>query len=1453
MKMPLRLLPVSRVLRRLGQSRRADLVVLAVLAYVPLLLTAPGVVGADTKPYLYLDPGRLLAGAPYMWLEDVGLGTVPHQNIGYLWPMGPFFWLFDAVGSPDWLAQRLWLATLLFVAGSGVRYLLRAIGWENGGILIASAAYMLSPYSLAYVARISVLLLPWAGLGWLIGLAAQALRVGGWRYPAGFALVAMTIGGTNATSLLLIGIGPVLWLVHAWLVDKHVDFISVAATAARIGSLTTATAVWWIAGLRMQGRYGPPVLEYTETYETIANASTATEVFRGLGYWFFYGNDSLGQWIEPSIAYTSRSWLLILSFCLPILALVAAGLTHWRHRSFFVLLIVVGGLVAVGGHPYEDGSILGDWFTAFTGTESGLALRSTPRATPLLVLGTSVFLGAGVAALARWRPVVEGPLRVGILLLIVANLPPLWTGQFIAEHLQRPEQIPSYWQEAAAALDAGDHMTRILEVPGSDFASYRWGNTVEPITPGLTARPYVARELIPFGSESAASLLIELDRGLQEGTFSPASLAPIARLMGVGDVVLRADLKYERFRTPRPNETYGDLLGAPGLGAPMSYGPRLDNVAGPEQTLIDEIELGSDAEEPVAAPVEIFPLDAPLPIIRARPGTAPVIVAGDASGLVDAAAAGLLDTDRLIVFSATFADDPSALEALVGPVDDSATLIVTDTNRRQARHWGTIRENTGYVERADELPADDPADYRLNVFPDAGADAQTVAVHDGATVSASAYGNPVTYTADNRASLAADGDRATAWRVGAFDDVRGESLTMTFDSTVQASAITVLQPVTGNRNRHITKLRVFADDQAIDVDLTARSRRGRGQTIDLRGINEFARLELQVLETNSGPRDNYVGLSGVGIAEVSVPGVTFTETLRTPIDLLAAVSNVDQRPLSIVLTRMRSDAREPVRSDSEELMRRELALPTEVETRLTGEVRLNSYTSDARLDGVLLESLASGESLRTASKPIVRASSSTSLAGHLPAKARSAFDADRSTIFTTAFGPQAGGWIEFAVDEPVTLDSLDLDLVIDDRHSVPRTLDLLVDNQLHQQIDLPRFTSTADRDQSTPLSIAIDEVRGTTFRLVFSDVEERITKEWYSRSQVALPIGIAEWRVEALSPTTNLGTLFDSGCRDDLLFVNDVPVPVRISGTVADALQREPLLLESCTASPLVLPAGSSLIRTARGRTTGFDLDRLVLRSDVRPPTLRPPPDITIVDADRVRTTIAVSETSEPFWLVLGQSHNDGWQAISPQVGDLGASQLVDGYANGWYVDPADVDGPLTIELEWTPQRRVWLALIATALFAMLCLVLVVTGRRSSTAPRGDDPRPPPPSSPSPSTTAGGQRPISAKLLAASLAVGAMAFVNLPEYRILAAVVPLALVLALRSATSRPLLPLAAAACLAVSGAFTTISQYRSRFRTDFGWPTAFDEVHVVSVLGLLLLGAELARSHLDNRDGESV
>ncbi|MCL9798054.1 alpha-(1-_3)-arabinofuranosyltransferase family protein, partial [Frankia sp. AgKG'84/4] len=384
--------------------------VLAAIAYVPLLLTQPGKIGADTKAYLYLDPARMLRRAVSMWDPAIGMGTVTHQNIGYLYPQGLFYWLAQVAGLPDWVAQRLWTGSILFGAGAGVLFLLRSLRWPNRFAFVAALGYMLSPYILEYVARISAILLPYAGLGWLIGITIRGLREAapgragwrpvGWRFPAAFALVVTTVGSINASSLIFILFAPLLWIPFAVWGTREVRLGAAAAMATRAVLAIIVTSAWWMAGLYTQAGYGLNVLAFTETIETVASSSQASEVLRGLGNWFFYGQDALGPWIGPATRYTQVLWLIVVSFAVPILAVAAASAVRWAHRGYFVALILLGTTIAVGVYPYDDPSPWGKVFKDFAeGSTAGLALRSLPRAVPMVALGLSVLLAGGLAAL----------------------------------------------------------------------------------------------------------------------------------------------------------------------------------------------------------------------------------------------------------------------------------------------------------------------------------------------------------------------------------------------------------------------------------------------------------------------------------------------------------------------------------------------------------------------------------------------------------------------------------------------------------------------------------------------------------------------------------------------------------------------------------------------------------------------------------------------------------------------------------------------------------------------------------------------------------------------------------------------------------------------------------------------------------------------------------------------
>ena len=110
--------------------------------------------------------------------------------------------------------------------------------------------------------------------------------------------------------------------------------------------------------------------------------------------------------------------------------------------------------------------------------------------------------------------------------------------------------------------------------------------------------------------------------------------------------------------------------------------------------MLDEIELRASGK---AWPphVALFPVASPRRIVSTASTHAPVVLEGDGEGVVNAAAAGLVDGKGILFYGASL--DRAELQRAL---HDDADLIVTDTARRRARRWDTLRDDVGLTERA---------------------------------------------------------------------------------------------------------------------------------------------------------------------------------------------------------------------------------------------------------------------------------------------------------------------------------------------------------------------------------------------------------------------------------------------------------------------------------------------------------------------------------------------------------------------------------------------------------------------------------------------------------------------------------------------------------------------------------------------------------------------------------
>jgi arabinofuranan 3-O-arabinosyltransferase len=1362
---------------------------LVALTYLPSLTAAPGRMPTDTKLYLYLNPERLVADAPYSWDTRQFAGWVPHQTIAYLWPSGPWFVAFDKVGVPDWIAHRLWIGTILFLGGLGVRWAARHLGLTAVAATVAGAVYATSPYILPYVSRTSVMLLPWAAVGWLVGLTIRATTRTRWRDAALFALVVLTVGAVNAAALALIAPAPIVWLVHAvW--QRTITWRTGVVTALKLGGLSLLVSLWWIVMLLVQGKHGADVLAFSETLDAVSHTSVSTEALRGLGYWLFYVRDPYAFTTSASIDYMGSVKVIVVSWMLLVVCLLGLALTRWSQRRYAALLVGVGIVLAVGVHPIDDPSPL---MGPLRDSALGLALRSSTRALPLSTFGLALGAGALVTAVGaiRWRArYAVAPL---VVLLAVLDLPAAFTGGYVDVALERDEDPPQAWTQAAAALDAGSSEYRVLQLPGSEFGAFRWGYTVDPPLPGLTDKPLVTRDLLPLGSPGAMDLLYALDNRVQAGTFEASSVAAVARLLGVDTVWVANDLAFDRFRTPRP-ETIADLFAAQpqGLGEPQPFGTPQVNV--PDIAMLDEQQLSEPSIGTPLAPVELVPVDDPVSIVRAA--TDVVVLAGSGDGMVDAAAAGLLEGDEAVLYAGDLAGPP--IDVGDGAVPEDALLIVTDSNRDRATQWRGSQDVVGMTERGGptaDATVDDIADERLAAVSSTDAQDQTVAALDGdLQVSASAYGEPFAYRPEDRPSMAVDGDPTTAWRVADRADPVGESIELSGTD----GNLSLVQDQYAGSNRLITRVRIDAGPQVQTIDLDDRSLRPPGQPVV---VTADVPVTITILAVTDRPEGTDSGPSAVGFAELGPVALEYTRLPTRPLDQLGT-----SRPVAIVMTRERTRATNRWRSDPDPVMRREFSLPVAREFDGTITLRLDNRAPDAQLDQ--LAGLAD------------TVTSNRRLTGVPAAGGAAAFDGDPTTAWTTPFGQPIGSSVTLPATTGLTPGPLQIVQLADDQHSTITALALSSSTGSPVMLEVP----PPDGDGRSAVQLPAEQLAAMSgpITVTITGLEPRFTTDRRYAEQVELPAAIVELGLPVPAPT--VAPIPD--CHQGLVQIDGTPIGVTFGAdTAARLLAGEAVDVAPCDGA-MQLAAGTHRITTTAGTQTGVDIDRITLRSGASDAVAVTSPTVT-VERTRTERTATVAPCPTGCWLIMGEGYNDAWTASGPD-GDLGTPVPISGGFNGWWLPPDTAER--TIDMRWSPQRGLNIALLVALAGVLLCIGVAVVDRRTLPAaaeprfdldePRFDLDEP--------------ARPRRSLAGTAAVMVVGSALVIQPVWG-LVAVVPAAALLLVR----RPrLLVLAAGVGAALLGVIMARRQWALRFFADAAWPVRFDDLHAAGLFVVVLVVA---------------
>jgi arabinofuranan 3-O-arabinosyltransferase len=1269
---------------------------LAAIGLALALVQRPGESATDTKIDLHAIPVRFLGEITSLWSSSSGLGGVETaQYAGYLFPMGPFFALGHLAGLPDWLVDRLWIALVLALAAWGVVRLSDAWFGQPRGVAhaVAGLTYLLNPYVVVFVNRTTVTLLAYAALPWLLLIVHRGVREGGWRMPAAFALVVTASGGgVNAAVVAFVLLGPLLLLLYEPL-SGGPGWRASASFAWRSALLALVASLWWIAPIAAQVAYGIDFLKFTEPAGAIWSTTSLTESLRLMGYWIAYIGVGYDGVVRP---YFSDAGYLLFDVPVLLATLVVPALALWgfawtrprRHAPFLLGLVLIGAFLMTTGFP--DGTPLRRGVTwAYNHVESVRFMRTTYKAGPLVALGLAGLAGLAAAELARplrGRSVLRVALVTAAGALVALSAWPLVRGRAIDSQVTW-KRIPPAWKDVARDLDRTLRADqRAIVLPGNLYAFYDWGGTVDPILPTLAKRPVAERNAVPYGDLHGIDLLWTTDALVQQERAVPGELASLLRLMGAGQVVVGTDDDHFRSGAADPAAAARALDGQ-GFTEPVAeYGPRARFAA----------PAGDLGPSPILAQVRRYEVAAARPLVRVEPVRPTAVVDGSAAGVASLAAFGAL---RRRGFEYAGDLDPPALRAAARA---GAGVVVTDSNRRRVFAVSRMRQNNGATLAADDPISEDAA--VLNPFPGRGSAGQTVAVLHGARYLRAPFSPGYSQFPERRPYAALDRNPRTFWAADAALDPKRQWIEIGFVKPLDIPYVDVLP-------------RSDAGARPVAVVVTGRTLPLHGGWNRLRlGLRDAGSLRLLLKARSSGTTS---AASSGGFAEIRIPGVRVTQSLRPPTLAEQALRRADlsHSELTYLFERTTGDrpfrrgsatGSSPIRhvhdpdrleaarlrdpGDGERLVDRVFTPPAARSWSADAWVTVAADARDSRLDR--LAGYRGG----------VRVDSSGRFQGRPAFRGSAAFDGSPARPWIGRLAPGERAWLRWTTPSVHTLRELTL-VAPPQRIRAPTRVELR----------WPGGRSGPLRVGSGGRVVLPRPVAARSFELsILASAFPAGTSE---RERLRAGVAIGELRGAGVPRIAAPATRVRSGCGAVAAVAGAARLLMAVGAPRNSFESGAPLRARACGRTAR-LPAGR-----VRLRSGGADFSPYLLRLRSPAPRPRTAPLVPgrVVGEGRAqragRTGVELALT-QPATLVLGEGYSSGWRAYCD--GDsLGAPRVVDGYANGWTVTPSC----RSVRFAFAPSGRTHVLQIAAALACLLMLVLLVLRRPRRAAVAAAAPR----------------------------------------------------------------------------------------------------------------------------------
>ena len=528
---------------------------------------------SDSITDLSINPHDFLSRLIHAWDPRILLGWDNGWGVTYL-PLAAMFTLLHGAGIPLALCLRLWVGSVFVLCGASMAYFVRSAypQWRVG-VWIAAIGFISVPVIWVYGNSGASLLLTYAALPLLGGLAIRVSRNEGQHCVVKGALASLLLVGTSppATLIPLLVVGALIAVLIA--TGDSVERRQIGRWLAGVTPLSLLLNVWWIL---------PQVSNLTTHINTAAKAvenpiiedrvASFLETGRLMGNWGIFGSWNGIPYYQDAHLLTTSALVVDLTFIPLAIAIIGLGIgvlsAHRERLSLFlIVMLCFSWFMSVGAHSPTGGIYL--WF--YNRIPGSIVFRSSYRWE--VVVSFTIVLGVAMAY-ERCPRISDRIVRRVVIILISCSFIaigwPLWAGHLIAKSALYT--VPQYWYSASSWLNSQKGNFRVAYLPMQGSSIYSWGEPFGEPMISLVHHPAVLQQIGVSAANAGGNLFVSrLLTDLSDGDPSH-EVAALCSQLGVRYIVQRNDYNSAYYNEPSAAAMAKSLGSIPTLVLEKTFG-----------------------------------------------------------------------------------------------------------------------------------------------------------------------------------------------------------------------------------------------------------------------------------------------------------------------------------------------------------------------------------------------------------------------------------------------------------------------------------------------------------------------------------------------------------------------------------------------------------------------------------------------------------------------------------------------------------------------------------------------------------------------------------------------------------------------------------------------------------------------------------------------------------------